>query len=137
MNLVSASLLQMKLCAAKTPITLDCNVFVIAQPTHLILSVPKENVAPQLCLKLPWRHQNNVTVSYPDASFHFPANSAESLFAVLAVHHDSVSPEHLHRYAQHIVAGRKNHLFTICFVRDFSFTHLSTHYPRLLRRALN
>ncbi len=75
------------------------DVIMVPQPSNLILSVSEKDVSTRLGLELPWRHQDDVTVSDPNTAFHFSSDSAESFFAVLALHHNSFASKHLHGYA--------------------------------------
>jgi hypothetical protein len=61
--------------------------------------VPPDDVAAFVSLELPWRNDYDVAFPYPDASFHFASNSAQTFSAILAFYHDSVETQQLGNYA--------------------------------------
>jgi hypothetical protein len=97
-----------------------------SQPFTLILPVPPENVTSFVRLKIPGRNQNNVSLSDPYSSLQFASNSAQSFFAVLTFHQDSVKTQHSNGYAQHIICGWQHHIFNLFFADDLSFTQFPT-----------
>jgi hypothetical protein len=100
----------------------------LPQPIRLVSPVTPENVASRIRLEIPRGNQNNVAVSDPNSSLEFAANSAQSFFAVLALHHDSVGTKQFNSNTQNVILGRQNHVFQAAFICDFSFSHFPT-YP--------
>ena len=99
----------------------------LPQPVRLVSPVTPKNVPSRIRLKIPRRNQNNVSVSDPNASLEFAANSTQSFFAVLAFHHNSVCTKQLNSNSQDVILGRQNHVFQTSFIRDFSFSHFPTY----------
>jgi hypothetical protein len=98
-------------------------VTMTSQPFRLVFPVSPENVASLVRLKIPGRNQNDVAFPDPHSPLQLASNSAQPFFAVLALHQDSFSAQHLNGYAQHIVYTRQHHVFKVSLVFDFSFTH--------------
>lgn len=72
---------------------------VVALPADLVLFVPKEYVYASRELEGLRRNRDHIAIPYPVSSLEYARYSAEALFALLAVHHDSVATEHFHCYA--------------------------------------
>jgi hypothetical protein len=92
----------------------------------LILPVPPENVSALIRLKIPRRNQNNVSHSDPHSSLQLASDSAQSFFAVLALHQDSVKPHHSDSYAQYIICRWQHHIFYLSFADDLPFAQSFT-----------
>jgi hypothetical protein len=93
-----------------------------SQPFGLVSSVPPENVASLVRLKIPGRNQNDVAFPDPHSPLQLASNSAQPFFAVLTFHQDPFSAKHFNSRAQHIVCTRQQHFLKVSLVFDFSFT---------------
>jgi hypothetical protein len=109
-----------------TFLSLHFKVTFVSEPVRLVFPISPENVAPLVRLKIPRRNQNDIAFSYPHSPLQLASNSAQSLFAVLALHQDSFSAQHFDSRAQHIVSTWQYHIFKVPFICDFSFAHVST-----------
>ena len=74
-------------------ICLNGEVAFFAQHLGLSMSVTPGYVAAGVALEFPWRNEDNIVFSDPDSAFHFAADSAQPLFAVLAFDHDAVEAQ--------------------------------------------
>jgi len=74
------------------------------------MGVSPDNVSAFISLELPWRNNNYVAFTYPDAAFHFSAYAAEPFCAVLAFNHYAVETEQFNDYAEDFALPWISHL---------------------------
>jgi hypothetical protein len=65
----------------------------------LRLRVPPYQVSTCVALEVPWRHQDNVSFPYPDASLHHAADTAQTFMSVLTLDTNTVETEKFNGYA--------------------------------------
>lgn len=105
---------------------LDCEVAVVSEPSQFVSSVACEDIAPRVRLKVPRRHQNDVSNPDPHSSLELPPDPAETLVTILTLHHDSFKPEQFCGNSKNIGPTWQLHLAKV-FTHDLSLSQLDVH----------
>jgi hypothetical protein len=76
----------------------NLKVTMAPKPLSLIPSVTPEDVASRIRLEIPGRNQNDVALANPYSPLKFAPNPAQPFFAVLTLHQNPFSTQHLNSY---------------------------------------
>lgn len=78
---------------------LDGYVMFPSELLRLRLRVPPYQVSTCVALEVPWRHQDNISFPYPDASLHLAADTTQTFMSVLTLNTNTVETEKFNGHA--------------------------------------
>jgi hypothetical protein len=89
-------------------------------------SVPPDNVALALRLKIPRRNKNNIPFANPHSTLDFASYSAEAFMSILTLNHNSVKAQHLNSHTKNVGCSRQNQVLHINFAYNLLLTQTAT-----------